>query len=289
VHAGLAAARIAAAVLAEVTALPNFEPVFLEMVRQEAQALHSEDDRRVEKLRRQEATLRQQISKITAAIAELEDSRALLDKLRSLETERDRLAAERRELERVPRPLVELPDISQIRALVAKEFESLAKGSPEAGRLARRLIPRLEARPFRLCDGGSSVLRAHLTLDLVPLIPDSRVFEGRMSILRRDLVVDLFDMPQRAAYREQVVALLGEGLTQREVAARLGLTTTATQRAASLDKHMRSLGIVDPYVPLAEPPPDQPRMRRHKHARFRFEPVATGSPQQAGDTVQDAG
>jgi hypothetical protein len=287
--AGLATAKIAAAVLAEVKALPDFEPVFLEMVRQEAQALHSEDDRRVEELRRQEATVRQQISKITAAIAELEASQALLDKLRSLETERDRLAAERLELERVPRALVELPDISQIRALTAEAFEGLVKGSPEAGRLARRLIPRLQARPCRLVDGGSSVLRAHLTLDLVPLIPDSRVFEGRLSTLRRDLVVDLFEMPQRAAYREQVVALLGEGLTQREVAARLGLTTTATHRAASLDRLMSELGITDPYVPLAEPPPDQPRMRRHKHARFRFEPVGTGSPQRAGDTVQDAG
>jgi hypothetical protein len=199
------------------------------------------------------------------------------------------LAAERQQLERVPRAPVELPDISHIRALTAEAFESLAKGSPEAGRLARRLVPRLEARPYRLCDGGSSVLRAHLTLDLVPLIPDSRVLEGRMNKLRRDLVVDLFEMPQRAAYREQVVALLGEGLTQREVAAKLGLTTTATQRAASLDQLMGKLGISDPYVALSEPPPDQPRMRRHKHARFRFEPVATGSPQRAGDTVQDAG
>ena len=192
------------------------------MVRQEAQALHSEDDQRVEELRRQEANVGRQIGKITAAIAELEDSRALLDKLRSLEEERDRLTAERQELERVPTPQVELPDISQIRALTAEAFENLAKGSPEAGRLARRLIPRLEARPYRLCDGGTPVLRGHLTLDLVPLIPDAQFLEGRTGILRRELVVDLFDMPQRAAYRERVKALRAQGMTQRQVAANWG-------------------------------------------------------------------
>jgi hypothetical protein len=287
--AGLASAKIAAAVLAEVKALPDFEPVFLEMVRQEAQALHSQDDRRVEELRRQEATVRQQISKITAAIAELEESRALLDKLRSLETERDLLAAERQELERVPRVPVELPDMSRIRALTAEAFESLAKGVPEAGRLARRLIPRLEVRPYRLCDGGNPVLRARVTLDLAPLIPDAQSLEGRTGVLRRVLVVDLFDMPQRAAYRERVKAMRAQGMTQREVAAKLRLTVTATQRAAALDRLMGELGLTDPYVPLSEPPQDQARMRRHKHARYRFEPVATGSSQQLGDTLQDAG
>jgi hypothetical protein len=35
---------------------------------------------------------------------------------------------------------------------------------------------------------------------------------------------------------------------------------------------MKRLGLVDPYLPLREPPPDHARMRRHQHPRFRFEP-----------------
>jgi hypothetical protein len=153
---------------------------------------------------------------------------------------------------------------------------------PDAGRLARRLIPRLEARPYRFCDGGGPVLRAHLTLDLAPLVADAQALEGRTNVLRRELVVDLFDMPQRAAYCERVIALRAEHRTEREVAAEMGLTVTAAQRAASLDWLMGVLGIVDPYIPLTEPPPDQGRMRHHEHARFRFEPVPGSTAREVG-------
>jgi len=278
----LAAAKIGAAVLAEVMALPEFDPVFLRMVREEADYIHTEDDRQVGELHCQATAVGQQIDKITAALAELADSRALIAKLRSLEAERDRLAAERQELERVPRAAVEVPPMDRIRALAAEAFEDLARGSPEAGRLARRLIPRLEVRPYRLCDGGTPVLRAHLTLDLAPLIPDARVLEGRIGVLRHELVVDLFDMPQRAAYRERVIALRAKGMTEREVALELGLTVTAAQRAASPDRLMEKLGLAGPDVLLTEPPPDQDRMRRHKHTRFRFEPGPGASPREAG-------
>ena len=158
--------------------------------------------------------------------------------------------------------------------MAAEAFADLAQGSPEAGRLARRLIPRLEVRPYRLCDGGTPVLRAHVTLDLVPLVPNADVLEGRNSALQRELIIDLFDMPQRAAYRERVMALRAGGMTEREVAAELGLTVAAAQRAAGLDRLMKASGLVDPYVSLTEPPIDQARMRRHKHDRFRFEPSA---------------
>ena len=47
VAGGLAAARIGAAVLAEVMALPEFDPIFLRLVREEAEGLHAEDHRQV--------------------------------------------------------------------------------------------------------------------------------------------------------------------------------------------------------------------------------------------------
>jgi hypothetical protein len=200
----------------------------------------------------------------------MDESRALLEKLQSLEAERAQLAIERQELGRRPRRKLELPSIEQIRALACEAFEELSQGSQEAGRLARRLIPRLEARPYQLCDGGKPVMRAHMTLDLTPLVPDAEILEGRTEMLRRELVVDLFEMPQRAAHRECVVRLRDSGMTESQVAKELGLTVTAAQHAAALDRRMKQLGLDDPYVPLNEPC-DDCRMKRHKHPRYRFE------------------
>jgi hypothetical protein len=284
VDAKLAAEKICQAVIHEVMALPEFDAFFVEMVRGKAEALRAGDARRVEDLKRQESLLEQQIANITAAIAELNDSRALLDKLRSLERERDRLAFDRQELERLPRASIELPDMSHIRALVVDAMNRLLRGSHEAGGFAQRLIPRLEVRPCQVCDGGGSVLRAYLTLDLVPLVPDADVLEGRTAVLRRELVVDLFEPPQRVAYRERVMALRSEGVTEKTITRKLGLTVTATQRAASLDRLMKQRELADPYVPLTEPPAGQVRMRRHNHARYRFEPDPQWAARHAGIT-----
>ncbi len=281
VDAAVAASKIAGAVLAEVAALPEFDPVFVAMVRDAAEAGHAEDDRRTSEYLLQEAEVARQIARLTKAIARMDESQALQDEFRSLEARRDELAFQRREIGRVPRAPVELPPVGLIRSLAGEAVEGVLRGSPEAGRLARRLIPRLEARPYRLCDGGSLVLRAPLTLDLAALIPDARVLEGRPGVLRRELSVDLFDMPQRAAHRERVVAMRA-GASERDVAKELGLTVAAAQKAAALDRRMRKLGLTDPYMFLEEPPEDQARMRRHKHPRYRFEPLMVGPPPAAG-------
>ena len=53
---------------------------------------------------------------------------------------------------------------------------------------------------------------------------------------RSELTVDLFDPPQRVMFREQVMKLRAQGLTERQVAAKLGITSTAAQKAAALDR-----------------------------------------------------
>jgi hypothetical protein len=52
-----------------------------------------------------------------------------------------------------------------------------------------------------------------------------------------------------------------------------GITKTAAQYAAGLDRLMGRLGLIDPYVRMAEPPTDYPKMRRHLHPRYRFDPL----------------
>jgi hypothetical protein len=62
-------------------------------------------------------------------------------------------------------------------------------------------------------------------------------------------------------------------MSERLVASTLGLTVTAAQRAAALDRIMRSRGLTDPYVPLREAPLDYPKLRRHLHPRYHFDPL----------------
>ena len=40
---------------------------------------------------------------------------------------------------------------------------------------------------------------------------------------------------------------------------------------------MDELGITDPYLPVTKPPDDYTKLRRHKHARYHFEPLASAS------------
>src|SRR5262249_5001473 len=152
-------------------------------------------------------------------------------------------------------------------------FGRLAVASPEFGRLLQRLIPRLVVRPYRLCDGGHPVPRAHFTLQLAPLLPRAPGLERLAAVLERTLVVDLFEPPQREAHRLAVMRRTSDGLTQREIARELEVTLPAVQHAVALQRRMNRLGIQDPYLPLTAPPADYTRLRRHKHPRFREDPL----------------
>jgi hypothetical protein len=140
----------------------------------------------------------------------------------------------------------------------------------------RTLIPELKVYPYRLCDGGAVVLRAQFTLQLVALTPSAPAVGGLDEVLRREMVVGLFDPPQRVRYRQQVMGLRDEGKTEREVAAALGITQAAVQRAAALDRLMQKMTIQDPYLPVLAPPDDYGKMRRHLHKRYRLEPPSAG-------------
>ena len=85
-------------------------------------------------------------------------------------------------------------------------------------------------------------------------------------------MVDLFDPPQRAAFRERVVALRASGVTEQDAARRLSLTVTATQRAMSPHCLMAVAGVTDPYRLLSNPPDGDSRLRRHTHPRYQFHP-----------------
>jgi len=144
------------------------------------------------------------------------------------------------------------------------------------GDLMRNWIPRIVVAPYRLFDGGQIVLRASFWLNLVALVPDAKHLQGVEEVLSQQLEVDLFDPPnERDRYRERVIEMKAQDgkLNQTQIAANLGITKTAVQRAFALQRKMDELGLTDPYVPVLEPPEDYKKLRRHKHHRYEFKPL----------------
>jgi site-specific DNA recombinase len=278
VDAKLATAKIAQAVLAELDGMPDFDVGLRAEMRKEAEAVEADLGREAGELRRKSAEVARQVDNVVAAMVAAGHSPALVEKLHALEAERERLGFDLAELDRTPAKPIALPTIERLRTLASEAFEAILTGSPEAARLARRLLPRLEVVPYQICDGDAVEPRAHLMVDLSALMPDAGLLEGRLDRLRRELVVDLFERPQRVAFRERVIELRASGLSERKVAAQLGLTVAATQRAASLDRLMKEKGLVDPYLRMTEPLDNSIRSRRHRHPRYRFEPLPGWSP-----------
>jgi hypothetical protein len=88
------------------------------------------------------------------------------------------------------------------------------------------------------------------------------------------VTLDLFDQPpQRERIRDAAVRLEAQGLKQREIALKFPskASQAAVQAALALDRQMRELYLTSPYVLLTEPPPDYPKLRRHRNTKFRFE------------------
>jgi hypothetical protein len=267
------AALLAQAILAEVEALPDFDEAFVRLVRAKVEAEQSGRGRELARLSDELRAVRQRIERVTEAIAQVGGSRALTEKLVGLEAEEDRLLRQRDLLGEASGPPLTLPPAEEIKRLAREAVGGLAVGSPEFGRLMRRLVPSLTVHPYRLCDGGPVVLRAKLTLNLVPLLTPASGVGELGGVLRRELAVDLFEPPQRVLFRGRVVALRAQGRSAKEVAAGLGITGTAAQRAAALQRLMDERGLADPYVPVPEPPAGATRLQRHLNRRYRFEPL----------------
>jgi hypothetical protein len=264
--------RLAAAILTEIEGIPAFSVELQRLVHEELQKRSSSRGERVVAFQREFDALSRQVDNIIAFVRDGQGSSALRDELTTLERRRSDVAARQHEAAEELADLPDLPDIDVIKRMAREEMARQTDEPYEFARIMRRLIPHIVVRPFRLCDGGGIVLRADFTLDLSGLLSKSQRHPALVSELRRAIVVDLFDPPQRAAFRQEVLSLRATGLSEKVVAKRLGITITAAQRAAALDRRMRELGIDDPYVEVMEPPEDIVRLRRHRHPRYQFRP-----------------
>jgi DNA invertase Pin-like site-specific DNA recombinase len=267
--------RLSQAILAEISRLPDFDKTFIAKLKAHVEVRRSSRGSDLARVGEQLDDVLIQIDRVTDAITRAGELDPLLEKLRSLDSQRNELIARQADLRREPDEPVTLPTMDAIRHEAQKTIAKLTADTPEFGRLMHRLVPSLKVYPYRLCDGGGIVLRAKVTLDLTPLtqLPDEcRAGE----VLRRELTVDLFNLPQRVTYREQVVELRAKKKTEQQVAAALGITVTAAQNAAALDRLMKKRKLSDPYVPVTQPPDDCTKLRRHRHARYRFESLKDG-------------
>jgi len=275
----LAASKLIAAISEAVAKLPDFDPVLVKLVEEERRQQQGVKGKQQQELTRRLTSVERAIQNILAAIREAGHSSSLMEDLARLEKEKLQITWELQQLERPSATLLNVPTMAEVRELADQAFARLAVTSPEFGRLLRQLIPRIIVYPFRLCDGGKAVLRARFGVNLAPLLPAVPGLARLSGALQRSLVVDLFDPPQREAFRFPVMALTANGLKQRDIAWELDITQPAVQRAVALSRRMEGLRINDPYVPLFAPPDDDERLCRHRHPRYRFELLKPQEPE----------
>jgi hypothetical protein len=268
-----AARRIAAVVMAEVERLEEFDAAFLLLVKEEASRLDVERQRKIVDLRRQLIETDHAVANVVAFIRGGKAPPSLAEELSRLEQRRIVLGAELVAAEKAPCHDVIIPAIDELKRLAGECLSGPGLNDVNLVRHLRKLVPKVVAFPYQLCDGGRVVLRGKLKIRFTELLVDKRARDVLRRPLERAVIVDLFDSPERAAFRERVVARRRAGLTEKQVATELGITITAAQHAAALQRRMEHLNISDPYIPVLDPPNDLRKMRRHRHPDYRFEPI----------------
>lgn len=268
-----AAEKIAAAVLCVISNLPGYDESYQAEVSAELERKSSTKQARHTELSTRLANADRKLGNIIDAISESGGNPGLYDRLQQLEAEKADWQEKLRNLEREPNGAVQLPSTEELKRLASESFRSLSRESPEFARLTKRLITTIVVDPFRPIDGGDVVLRARFSLTLVPLIPELKGLAMESQLFQsQEIVVDLFEPPQRIAFREQVVKLISQKMFQRDVGKELGITQPAVQNALKFNALMEKMSTTDPYALVTEPPDDNNRFRRHKHPRYHFAP-----------------
>lgn len=264
----------------EIERLPAFDQTLLDSLHGQFAAQQSSSHDRantieseLDRMDREETNLLRAIREGRAVdVLTRELERLLRDKLQ-LETERD-------ELKQTTRHPLSIPPIAELKARAATIFRELPRETPEFGRRMNEVVRDLRVIPHSLIDGGSIVLRAEFTLSIASLASDLKA-AAPIDALQRHLIVDLFTPPQRVRFMTEIMRLTRDGdeqggkLTERQIAARLGVTQPVVQRAKKLARRLEREGRTDPYIARREPP-ENCRLKRHNHARYSAALSAAG-------------
>lgn len=250
--------------------LPGFDETFWAKVQEQLAAATIEREGAVADADRKIAALQRKIGNITNAIAEAGTSAALVSQLTIFEAELREVETTRADASR-KRRLPQLRDRAELMSLWNTTFEKVLATDEVAIRLLKKLVPRITVFPVRLRGGGTPVLRAKVSIDLTAAMPDMSDYLISMPDLKREIIVELYDPPQRAAHHVEAFQLHANDIQTAEIAARLKITKTAVLNALKLHRQILNADITDPYEILDSPPADYTKLRRHKHPRFTKE------------------
>jgi hypothetical protein len=271
INGPLAAIKMTEAILKALQELPDFDTRLIEEVAEVARERFSGRDRSLRRLQNEMETVENELQNVADAIARTRASDTLLHRLEELEQRKRNLAsqfqARSEEVDQIP----QLPSIELLREKAHQRLLNADFSDQDFRQFMMELVPLIEIFPCKLIDGNDVVCRAKMTLSLAALVDD--LPEAYHARLQSVVMVDLFDPPQREAYRARIVALRAAGQTERQVAAALNLTVTAAQRGMALHRMMQEQGRSDAYEYLREPVDGKHRNTRHKHHRYQFQPL----------------
>lgn len=268
----LTSERVLAAVLDALQSLPEFDSQFLALVNQEANETDAKRANDIAKCKKRVAQLESEFNNLTEGFRNGKKSPRRQAKLDETEAELDKEEDRLKSLHAVPSDAVVVPEVSELRSLVHDVISDLPIDGWEFCREMRKLVPRIVVFPYQLVDGGKVELRARFKLNLAGMLADERLREVLSGLLEHVIEIDLFRPPQRAALLEEIFELR-KTMTERAVAAKLKLTITATQRAASLRRKMMAQALTDPWIAITEPSDNLGKLKRHKHKRYKFDPL----------------
>lgn len=268
----LAAERIASAVLDVVENLPEFDEQFLSVIEEEQTQLESGRKTKRQELCSQIARCERELENLTQFVRDGDSSDHIRSALRECE---DKLKHDQAELcaleQQMPRRL-EIPTLDELKSVARSELTQCSAYSWEFCRIMQKLTKRIVLFPYRLCNGGDIVLKARFRLMIGECLRDRQLCEVLRTPLEREIDVNLFDPPDRERVREQI-AFLRQSHTLRKSASIAGVDYAVAERATKLQRFMESQSRTDPYDPVTEPADDMGRLRRHKHARYEFDPL----------------
>lgn len=269
--------RLTGVIAAELGSLHGFDDQYRELIERVGTNEHGGVAQRWERLQRDEVELEKTRARFVDAIAKLGIQPMFEAKLKEIETSALKLRMERRALERVGDERLHVPESTTVlRQMLEEELAVAAHDSPEFGDLLRKLCPDFYVYLVQACDRRNFLPRARVRLTLDGILPNASLVPGLDGLLRREVTLDLFELPQRERIRLDAVKWAATGLGPQAVAAKIAKTTierptaTAVQHALSLQKQMVELGLSSPYLQVNGPPDDHLKLRRHKNAKYRF-------------------
>ena len=273
----LAAKQISRAIHRELEDFPEFGSELTDVVHGQLERLRSNRETDLASIESESRDINLRLRRVLDAIQAVGVSAALTSELSLLERRRSACDDRRRQVEQRPTSELVLPSADEIAEAARLGIDSLASDSQEFARCMRRLAPTIYVFPFRLIDGGNPVLRAQAELTVTDFL-DRHVAElpGVSAHFSRTISIDLFEPPQRERFRRQIEETYQtEEPTpkERDIAARLGITQPAVQRAKKLTRLMAKRSLTDPYVRIDAAPANVIKWKRHEHPRYAFSPL----------------